>query len=289
MRDIVGFPSKVWRVIRTHRLPLRFFVAKALVKSGFSKCLMIRQRGFRLRFYPSSLSAALWIDPYDRQGDEHFLRSYLKLGDVVIDVGANIGQLSLIAADVVGTSGHVYAFEPHPRTFKFLEGNLILNKTRNVTATRAAIGETVGTLRLSDGFQDDGNRVECRGAVVVPVQSLDSIPFSESAIDLLKIDVEGFELFVLKGAANVLSRVKCVLLESWDGHFSRYGYDARDVLRYLDERGYRIYRREEGCLVQIHAREHKSGSIEELAAFRDGEEERLANAYNIVPRDLNLS
>ena len=68
------------------------------MRLGISRWLTIRQAGFVLRFHPSSLSAALWIDPEDHQAEAVFFRRYLRPGDVVLDVGANVGLTTLVAS-----------------------------------------------------------------------------------------------------------------------------------------------------------------------------------------------
>ena len=97
------------------------------MRAGISPWLTIPQNGFRLRFFPTSLSAALWIDPDDRKDDVAFFTDFLRPGDTVIDVGANIGSLSLLAAVLTQDKGKAVAIEPHPRTFGFQQQNLAFN------------------------------------------------------------------------------------------------------------------------------------------------------------------
>ena len=89
-----------------------------------SSLFRIRQKSFVLKFYPSSMSRVLWVSQYlseENYGEEQeFFRRYLRPDDDVIDVGANIGFFTLIFSTLVGKFGKVYAFEPHPRIYKYL-------------------------------------------------------------------------------------------------------------------------------------------------------------------------
>lgn len=78
-------------------------------------------------------------------------------GDVVIDVGANIGYYTLLAARLVGDEGHVYAFEPEPEAFGLLEHNVELNRYRNVTLVQKALGRETGRLELFLATKDRGD------------------------------------------------------------------------------------------------------------------------------------
>ena len=135
-------PSLVARRLRREPRPLRFLASRALWRSGASRLLTFEAHGARLRFFPSALSASLWLDPMQRADDVDVVRGLLRPGDTCIDVGANIGLLSLVASAAVGTTGRVIAIEPHPRVFGYLTANLELNDATNVHAINRAVGST---------------------------------------------------------------------------------------------------------------------------------------------------
>ena len=154
-RALVTTAAKLARALRNPRV----LVGRFLWRSGLCRAFTITTDLYRLRFFPSALSCAMWTDPASRAGDERFLRRYLRSGDAVVDVGANVGTLTLTAAALVGASGTVWAIEAHPQTFRFLRENVALNGFTNVIAVQAAAAEERGTLRFSDGRLDDQNRV----------------------------------------------------------------------------------------------------------------------------------
>lgn len=182
---------------------------------------------------------SLWFDSNDRHADSDILRAILRPGDIYVDVGANIGHLAIEAALIVGDLGRVTAFEAHPRTADFLRQNILLNQLNNARVAQVAVGASFGWVGFTDNRSDDQNMVVNNGPIVVPLVTLDSLLEDESPT-LLKIDVEGFELFALLGATALLERTKFIYFEAWDDHFKRNGYTFSDVFDLLSSRKFEI-------------------------------------------------
>jgi FkbM family methyltransferase len=169
-----------------------------------------------------------------------FWLHYLRPEDELIDVGANVGIVTVLAAGAAGC--RVRAFEPAPESFRLLEDNLALNRlTGRVTAQRSAVGEAAGTLRFSTGL-GVRNAVwtgEAGGGVEVPVTTL-AAAAAEAVPTALKIDTEGFEGAVLAGAGALLAepRLQALQLE-FRGHGARYGYDEAALDERLRAAGFR--------------------------------------------------
>ena len=167
---------RYWTALRQHPRPVRYALGRILWRTGLCSWLRFEHNGATLRFHPSSFSAALWVDPRQGRDDEIFFETYLQPGDVVVDVGANIGVLSLAASRLVGEHGQVIAVEPHPATFQHLQHNLGLNQAANVQTHRVAVGEAVGSVVFSDKLADDENQVLLDGkGIVVPATTLDAL------------------------------------------------------------------------------------------------------------------
>ncbi len=234
--------AQVLQRIRAEPRPIRFLLSRILWRSGLCRFFLIDLGYARLRFNPTALSATLWADPGRRHADTFFFRSVLRPGDLVVDVGANIGSLTTLAARLVGPSGHVYALEPNPRTYRYLVANLQLDPTGNVTTICAAAGPVNGEADLVHGRSDDQDRIGNEGGTPVRMLTLDSISeLHDRSIRLLKIDVEGFERPVLEGAGNILSRTEFVYFESGNALSLRYGYSAIDLIDYLRERRFDVF------------------------------------------------
>ncbi|MBV8208414.1 MAG: FkbM family methyltransferase [Acidobacteria bacterium] len=166
------------------------------------------------------------------------LREVLRPGDTFVDVGANIGALSLLGSKLVGASGGVYAIEAHPRTATFLAGNIRLNGARNVQVIQAAAGDRDSETRVTSRRSDDQNAVSDEG-VKVPMRRLDSL-LPDIDVRLMKLDVEGFELFALRGAERVLRRTQFVYFESWQQHSSKFGYRTPELTAFLKGCGFQL-------------------------------------------------
>lgn len=259
-----------WREMHRRGQLGRYLVARLLAATGLSRLFRIRRRDFVLRFYPSSMSIALWTDPAGRLDDEDFLRGYLRGGDTVVDVGANIGSLTLQAARCVGPGGRVIAVEPHPRTFGYLLGNLKLNGVANVEPFNVALGDTEGVVTLSSDRQDDQNAVVAGGSdLSVRVCPLDALVPPTAHVALLKIDVEGYERFVLAGANETLARTDCIYFESFETAFARFGYSTSDLLRALAVAGFQTFRLDERGVMTPLPLTYRSTTCENLLAARD--------------------
>ncbi len=255
-------------VVRNHPHPVRLIAARALQFSGLSPLFTIRLDDYRLRFYPTNTSANLWIDPDSRFHDLALFRDYCRPGDTVVDVGANIGEVSIVLSRGVGGSGRVFAFEPHPRIFSFLDGNLALNRCANVTTRNLALGGEAGVVRMSDDKRDDMNRVVASGAIEVRCSTLDA-ELPAGPIALLKVDVEGFELSVLKGGPQVLARTACVNAELIDEHCRRNGHGMGDVIGLLQQAGFQTFVAAGERALRAVPSSFAEAGAHELVAIRD--------------------
>lgn len=160
----------------------------------------------------------LWIGHFE-QDVYNFITRYLQPGMVFIDVGANVGLFSLVAASRVGLQGQVHAFEPSQREAERMRINVKLNHMLNITINPIAVMETPGNVEFAICEDNYGvfNAVKAvshpsgrdyqEQIVTVPATTIDTYVEEHNlpAVSLLKIDVEGSELSVLRGASNLLS------------------------------------------------------------------------------------
>lgn len=164
--------------------------------------------GLRINLHGSRPSYVLGVAEPDTQ---RLLESWLRPGAVFYDLGANVGFFSLIASQLVGPEGHVYALEPSPATARALRSNVARNGLANVTVIEAAAGRDDGTARLDpvDGeasqsarLLDDGER----GGLAVRVVSIDTLVRDGARPpDVVKIDVEGAEEDAVVGMRTTLA------------------------------------------------------------------------------------
>jgi FkbM family methyltransferase len=173
----------------------------------------------------------------------------LRVGDVVVDVGANIGYFSLIFAQLIGTEGKVYAFEPSPVNYSLLKKNITANQYSNIVPVHSALSDgTCKTLRLYLCETNCGDhRVfdshDNRAFVEIAATSLDDYFCRGEHVDFIKIDVQGAEMQVLQGMRNLLQRNPDirVLLEYWPRGLSLAGTEPKDLITYFESLGFEKY------------------------------------------------
>jgi len=257
-------------VVKQSKKPLRFLIAQVLAKTGLCKFFVIKMDGYKLIFNPTALSITLFSNAGDRDHDEDFLKKILKEGDTYVDIGANIGTLVLCASQLVGSKGKVVAIEAHPRTFGYLSQNVALNGFTNIKLLNYAVGDKDGMLSFSDSNTDDQNKVigSNGSGIIIPVKKLDALLKQERHITLLKIDVEGFEKFVVGGATEMLKRTDVVLFESWDQHFLNYGYTVGELIDLFEDTGFKVFNIKNDKLYNI-SRLYNSVKCENLLAIRN--------------------
>ena len=169
-------------------------------------------------------------------------------GGHVVEVGASIGLYALAFAGRVGAAGHVTAFEPDPESASALEANITVNGWQDrITLIRAAVGMRSGQVRFA-AARGLESRIETRseirdGVITVPMTTLDDA-LAGGRIDLIKIDVEGFEQQVLQGARGILAdksrRPKAILVEVHPFAWPDSGTTSTSFLGLLDEFGFRV-------------------------------------------------
>jgi FkbM family methyltransferase len=150
-----------------------------------------------------------WLGSYEAEKVKAFTRA-LQNKRVVYDIGANVGYYSMIASALLGTAGHVIAFEPDVRNICFFHRHLSLNDISNVEVVDAAVSDKSGTAVFCQEFGRSMGRLSDEGGVTVRTLALDDfIGESHAPVpDVLKIDVEGAEMRVLRGAERTLSELQ---------------------------------------------------------------------------------
>ncbi|MCS4199744.1 FkbM family methyltransferase [Salinibacter ruber] len=150
--------------------------------------------------------AMVWLRQ-EEQKELEVLRTLLSPGDVFVDCGANIGLWSIVAAEEVGSEGVVYSFEPNPNTYRKMLGNMAISNIVKVETENVALGESNSSafIKCKTEHNDSylNNSGESQNDVKIPIRKLDSL-VSKERVKGMKVDVEGYELEVLKGAEDIL-------------------------------------------------------------------------------------
>jgi len=175
-------------------------------------------------------------------------RRVLRPGDLFVDVGANVGSYAIWAGDL---GAEVIALEPADDTFALLVENVVLNGYPT-EAIQAAAGAAAGTVRFTRG-RDDKNIMDPGGSAEIRMVTIDSVIGDRTAAGM-KVDVEGFEIEVLRGCERALSEHRIRLLQlEWNATSAKaVGADRGPVADLLARHGYSLYRPDrDGMLVPL--------------------------------------
>jgi FkbM family methyltransferase len=179
------------------------------------------------------------LKAYTDRAERQLLKRILSKGAVVVDAGANIGIYSRFLSSCVGSTGVVHSFEPSPENFKRLQR--ATRKLANVRLSQAALGEASGRSKLyvSDKLNVDhrtyATKGDSRRAVPIEIIALDDYFKPGERVDLIKMDIQGYELHALRGANRVLADnpdAKLVL-EFWPYGLKQAGADWLELIETL--------------------------------------------------------
>jgi FkbM family methyltransferase len=179
-----------------------------------------------------------------------------------IDVGANIGYFSCLMSKLAGPGGKVLAIEPEPQNLALLDENIKINHLTNVAVLPCALGARKATAML--GLYKPSNRGRhsllenaAKSRIEVQVRTLDDVASSPginvNSWSLVKIDVEGYEGFVIEGAEETLPRIETLVMEFSPALLKNAGGDPALILRILTGFFSRIYRIENADLIRVDA------------------------------------
>lgn len=246
------------------RHPIRAVLRRAAWRARWliypERLWLLRARdGFCLYTMRGGAGALIYYGGTSEPETADFIRCFLKPGMVFVDVGAHLGEYTLLAANLLASSGHVHAFEPNPDVYKILLKNTQMNHCRNVSVHPEAVweGETLVDFEIYPEPSLSAVQVIDHGrpTIKVPTVTLDRYfadPVTPSP-SLIKVDVEGAELQVLKGATSLLSlpplQAPVVIFEYGPFNTRRLGYAADDTLRFLRGHDYAVYAFHRGALV----------------------------------------
>ena len=177
------------------------------------------------------------------------LKQIIKKGDIVVDLGANIGYYTLILAQLVGKSGHVYSFEPEPSNFEILSKNVKENKHEHVTLVQKAISDKNSKIKLYVSKRNlASHRIfdaeDKRESIEVDVTTLDEyFQKSKKLVKFIKMDVEGAEGATILGASKIIEDSKnlVIMMEYFPKWIKKFGDVPEEILKSLVEKKFKLF------------------------------------------------
>ena len=238
------FPGRDYLIEKLPKCFLRPAKGQVVLKTRF---------GFKIKLDPSfdkNIENVIYERGVYEQGTTEYIRQTLKTGDCFVDVGANIGYLALVAAAKTGKSGKVFAFEPVKSTFDILHQNKVLNEFEQLETFQFALGNKTEKLIIYPEKENRGgasivNQRSEKGEEI-EVKRLDDMQL-DTKVNMLKIDVEGFEWEVLKGAERTIKKDRPILILEYSQERENLGSNT-EMLNWLRQTigGYHIYRFSKG-------------------------------------------
>lgn len=211
------------------------------------------------------------------KGTIQLLEKYLQKGSAFLDIGANIGLMSVIASKVVGTNGIVYAVEANPNTVPILQANIDLNDCRNVEVIPVALSDISGKALLFENWEvnrggasliSQSNEEE---GLEVKMERLDDLFDENTPIQLVKIDVEGFEPQVIRGGMQWFQKQQPVfIIEVSEKREKEVGPSPAEVMELVQTIGEYAFYKQKGT-------KERRGKLVEIKSVAD-----LPNHDNIV-------
>lgn len=224
-----------------------------IAKADRKDYIISSYNGYRILLYSDSKLRELIATSAYEKAEQLFLQAFLKPGDVFLDVGANIGIFSLLASKKVGKKGFIHSFEPTPQTFQRLTYNIKLNSFQNIYSHNKALSNKVGdnefiiSLDGFDAWNSFGKPSQGTNftKLIVETDTLDNFIKGNclTKIDLIKIDVEGWEVPVLEGGVEYFTKPNsaALLVEFSDQNLLNAGYTSLTLFNKLIDYGYKIF------------------------------------------------
>ncbi|MGS0755989.1 FkbM family methyltransferase [Roseateles sp. GG27B] len=194
----------------------------------------------------------MYVQPTIHDKDELVLlvfNALLRPGDNVLDVGANIGRMTVLASKQVAPTERVLSFEPSPLVIASLYKNIFFNRCQNVTIRNYAVSDADGLLPFHvpldtnsglGSFRDLG-KDNCL-VIDVPIRKLDQEPGLPESVRLIKIDTEGADLRVLRGAESLIGRCRpAIVMEFSPPWIIQMGDDPGWMLKFAERHKYSLY------------------------------------------------
>jgi FkbM family methyltransferase len=203
---------------------------------------------------------------YFREHADHlfgFMKAYLKVGMTFVDVGANIGSHTIHGSRLVGNEGKVFSFEADPNTFELLQENIRSNAVANATLFNQCISDKRSEVLFNVDSNSARSSLVRKGSsqIVLLANCLDDLLPSGLQVDFLKVDVEGAEYLVLKGATQMFRTAppRVVVFEATSS--------LREITDFLSSFGYRFYQfhQSSAALIEVESPVFNTYAIRDLS------------------------
>lgn len=202
----------------------------------------------RKMFLDEHDSLKLSLYPYVEE-QTNFFKENIKEGDIVLDLGANIGYFTCLFAQLVGKTGKVFAFEPDPKNFDILKKNIEINDYQNVVLEQKAVSNTKGKIKMYLSNSPKDHRIydteDGREAIEIECITLDEyFKNFDCDIDFIKSNIQGADYAAFEGMKSIYEKSKSKIVAAIEfnpGMIKQFGGNAEEFLDKLLSDNFRLY------------------------------------------------
>lgn len=243
--------KSIIRLLGIHKIPLISKIYKGYIGLKYPNIdkvlpchgLQILVRNPRL----STVGRSIYSKGIYEQETTCFISSKIKPGMTILDIGADIGYYTILFAKHAGSKGQVYAFEPIPRAKQYLDKNILMNRFDNVKTFGFALFDKSGKVCLEEPLTkskiNPSKKKLSGNDIQVEMKIFDEWKLKEKInnVDLVKLDVEGAELNILRGMKDTLqSQHPKILIEVHPQQLKSFGFSPSDIVKFFSELNYHI-------------------------------------------------
>lgn len=231
------------------------FLPYILIPKPSKKLIVSTLYGFKMEIDPvkdnKGLEKVIYYTGTYEKGTLHIIKNILNSGSVFVDIGANIGLMSVFSSILVQESGKIFSFEPNPATYDILKKNIELNNLSNINAEPLGIGSVKKTTKIYDQWDSGrGSASMIKPEHVTNSYDVEVVTLSDyfndfqNDIDVIKIDIEGYELEALRGAEKIIrEKLPVLIIEISDNRMNFEEANGTDIMNYvLSFKKYKVFK-----------------------------------------------
>lgn len=218
---------------------------------GFKRTNLVTDNGTFYVDIASCLGYPLFKSGVYESGMVQVIKTYLKPGDIFVDLGTNEGYFTVIASQIVGKNGKVISVEPQSRLQGIIKTNLELNNCENVTVLQAIILDSpkMASMYISTDMNTGSTSLVKTSRFALPKEEIQGLTLEEvfqqqgiTTCDLLKVDIEGYEYEAILGSRELFTshRAKAIALELHPYHLAKRGLSEKEIIDFLSSCGYSL-------------------------------------------------
>lgn len=263
MRTIKNYKNAIIRrIIRSYK--------NLFIKIYGKQDLMYKYKGLKLLLnLKKDVDFLIYFDSFESKNLKLY-QTMIKSGNIVFDVGANIGIYSLLASKSLGKDGQIYSFEPSETAFERLNINVNLNNFKNIITIKEGVSDITGECSFYVCEDDAYNSIGSQPmksplrSITIPTTTIDDFVIKHNIknVNIIKVDTEGAEYLVFKGAINTLENFKPIIFFEYNP-FTANGYNHTKTASFelLENYGYLFYEFHNEEIIKVNGFEFKTYDI----------------------------